>query len=428
MTSAYRTSQDLKWKTILKSLAIFLLAFILAACGSGDPQPADELPSDASIESAISDRLASSPFVTGEDSLVATAEDGVVTLTGTATSILAKEKATEISRAASGVLSVVNNVKVVSTRPDEAIAADITRALQTDPATEALEIVVGEVNNGVVTLKGAAESWQEKRLAGQVARGVKGVTAVRNNVLVNYVEARDDTQIEQEINQVLRFDSRLGSARINVDVRNDTVSLSGSVGSATEKHLASELAHVTGVEAVEADLLEVHPEYENSLFANEAASRLSSTDIEAAVNRALVYDPRVTADSITVSVSDGTATLTGTVEEIGAKLAAAADARNTAGVARVQNDIEVVRKIVVEPEVPTSDEAIRTRVKEAITRDPYVENSNVTVFVEEGLVALSGEVGSEFERSRIEQLAEKVKGVLAVTNSLSVNSGTHKGT
>ena len=41
-----------------------------------------------------------------------------------------------------------------------------------------------DTDKGVVTLSGTAESWQEANKAADIARGVKGVTAVENDIRV----------------------------------------------------------------------------------------------------------------------------------------------------------------------------------------------------------------------------------------------------
>jgi osmotically-inducible protein OsmY len=41
-----------------------------------------------------------------------------------------------------------------------------------------------DTDRGVVTLTGTAESWQEANKAADIARGIKGVTAVENDIRV----------------------------------------------------------------------------------------------------------------------------------------------------------------------------------------------------------------------------------------------------
>jgi len=39
-------------------------------------------------------------------------------------------------------------------------------------------------SKGIVTLTGTAETWQESNKAGEIARGIKGVKSVENNIRV----------------------------------------------------------------------------------------------------------------------------------------------------------------------------------------------------------------------------------------------------
>ena len=41
-----------------------------------------------------------------------------------------------------------------------------------------------KTTNGVVTLTGTAETWQESNKAAEIARGIKGVTGVENDIRV----------------------------------------------------------------------------------------------------------------------------------------------------------------------------------------------------------------------------------------------------
>jgi osmotically-inducible protein OsmY len=52
-----------------------------------------------------------------------------------------------------------------------------------DSDTKAGNINV-ETSNGKVTLTGTAKTWQESDKAAQIARGIKGVTGVENDIRV----------------------------------------------------------------------------------------------------------------------------------------------------------------------------------------------------------------------------------------------------
>ena len=66
---------------------------------------------------------------------------------------------------------------------DSVITSKVKAALVSDPGTKAREISV-ETFKGVVQLSGFVSSPTEKEKAGEIARNVKGVTGVRNNIVV----------------------------------------------------------------------------------------------------------------------------------------------------------------------------------------------------------------------------------------------------
>lgn len=409
---------------LIRLVGILFFIIIFAGCSQNSNKDKTKLPSDQAIAETLINQLEQTTAIPAKNIQV-NSKEGIVRLSGSTPNLLAKQKATEITKNEFGVLSVVNNLKVTADRPDKAIQQDVVRALSTDPATESWEISAS-VNNGLVTLKGNVDSWQEKKLAGTIASGVRGVTEVTNLIQVSTNKARDDSEIEAEITKALTFDSRIRDNLIEVSVENDTVRLSGSVGSATEKQLAMEAARVTGVEAVHTDSLEVHPEYNNQRFINKTVASLTTSQIKDAIQKSFTYDPRVPAEHIEVTVEDNTAVLSGNVLNLSSKLAAEEDVRNTSGINNVENNITVERKVVVEPKIPTTDEAIKSRIKNSILRDPYVHKTSISINVSKGIVELSGSVNSEFEKKQIHEITSKVKGVMDVNNNLRVEPGNNE--
>jgi len=66
---------------------------------------------------------------------------------------------------------------------DSVITTKVKAALVEDPVTKAYQINV-ETFKGEVQLGGFVDSAQAKAKAGEVARGVKGVKSVKNNLIV----------------------------------------------------------------------------------------------------------------------------------------------------------------------------------------------------------------------------------------------------
>lgn len=404
---------------ILKTAFILSLVLFGISCSQKPEEPKiTELPSDQTITQSVITQLNNRTDVPA-DSIEVDTQKGVVTLNGSTTNLMAKQRATKIAQSIHGVLSVVNNLIVSTSRPDDAVDQDIDQALKTDPATENWEINA-DVNNGLVTLTGAVDSWQEKKLAENVTSGVKGVKAINNNIIIADDEDRTAAAIKAEVKSTLMYDSRIRDNMIKVAATDSSVTLSGAVGSATEKRLAIQKAHVKGVETVTAENLEVHPEYNSKMFLNKEINSLNSSQIKKAIERAFTYDPRVPATAISVDVTDSVATLSGTVKNLNSKLAAATDAQNTTGIETVKNNIDVIREVVVEPEIPTTDEAIKSRIKNSIRRDPYIEETNLTINVDDGIVEVIGDVNSKFEKRQVEEIIQDVKGVISIDNQLKI--------
>ncbi|MEB3887282.1 BON domain-containing protein [Lyngbya sp. CCY1209] len=368
---------------------------------------------DSEITAAIKGEYALSNHLSGYDVNVET-NQGIVILSGAVEDLLAQERATRIAETVKGVRSVVNRVIVEpSDRTDLEIAEDVKTALEEDPATEEWAIETA-VNNGVVSLSGTVDSWQEKQLAARVVKDVKGVREVDNQILVTYDETRADSDIAADIRQALKWDARVDAALIDVSVANDQVILSGTVGSAFEKSIAVSDAYVVGVDSVLAETLDVEPWAEDESLRKEAIADITDPNLREAINDALRADPRVAAFNVDADVSNGIVTLSGIVDNLKAKRAAAQDAANTTGVLDVRNEITVV------PLDPPTDGEIAENLRNRISRSPYIDAEDVNVSVDEGIVTLSGTVDSYSEKWRAGDLATLTLGVTGAINNLQI--------
>jgi len=343
-------------------------------------------------------------------------QKGIITLSGRVDNLLAKDRATQVAETIKGVRSVVNNIQVkTAARRDEDIHTDVRNALVFDPATEAYEVGV-TVHQGILTLNGLVDSWQEKQLCAQVAKGVKGVKGVRNQIKVKRQGDRRDAEIQTEIQRALASDVWVDESSIKVSVTSGKVVLEGAVGSVAEKSRALTIARVRGVESVDVSGLEVH--WTAKAHPERGSKYMPVTDgeIKKAVEDAFVYDPRVAPFEVYIMVDDGVVILSGVVDNLRAKEAAAEDAWNTTGVLRVKNHIKV------RPRVTVAQNDLRNRVKDMLSRDPIIERHEITVSVVNGKVFLYGKVDSRYERRRAEVLTSRVKGVVAVSNNLEVET------
>lgn len=368
------------------------------------------------ITQAIETELLLDPMVYSNKIDVET-KDGIVTLSGRVHNILAKERAIHITEAVKGVRSVINKLAVspIVGKKAEDIQKEIVKKLLLDPATESFEIDVKVKKPGVVTLKGAVESYAEKELCENVAKEVGGVTSLDNQITVDYAEKRSDYEIEQEINQRLKYNIWVDSDLIDVNVRNGRVSLSGTVGSAAEKRYARVDAWTHGVKSVNADDLEIKWWAKDKMKKEHKYSDLDDNEIRDAIQDALLYDPRVYSFNPEVDVENGVVTLKGAVNNLKAKRAAEMDAKNTRGVWRVKNYLKV------RPDMVFTDPTVANSIETALTVDPFVEAYELDVMVINGVVYLNGSVENKFEKNRAEDLASKQPGVISIDNDILID-------
>jgi osmotically-inducible protein OsmY len=371
--------------------------------------------SDPAITDAIEDEFLFDQAVPFNDLDVRTSE-GIVTLTGEVDNILAKERATHLAETVKGVRAVVNQVMVKppEQRADDQIQDDVKAALLRDPATESFEINV-HVQDGEVTLGGTVGSWQERELAATVAKGVRGVTALKNYIKVDYETDRPDSEIKREIEQTLLWDALVDHALIDVEVQDGKVRLDGVVGSVAEKRQAISDAYVAGVASVsDADLKVQRWARDEDLRKGKYVAR-SDQEIREAVKDAMLYDPRVYSFNVTPKVSNGIVSLHGIVENLKAKRVAEQNARNTVGAIGVKN------RLKVRPPGTVSDRELAQRVRDALQRDPFVEPYEVTVSVVDGTAYLNGTVDTYFEKGQADDVVSRVAGVVEVRNNIDVD-------
>ena len=143
---------------------------------------------------------------------------------------------------------------------DTVTTASVKSALIADPVTKAHQIDV-EVFKGTVQLNGFVDTAASKTRATEVAKGAKGVTAVRNNLTVRTdsgpsgEQVVDDGAITTKIKAALAGDPRTKAHQINIETHEGNVQLSGFVDNAEAKTTAEQLARaVDNVRSVDNEL------------------------------------------------------------------------------------------------------------------------------------------------------------------------------
>ncbi len=173
--------------------------------------------SDSAVTRAVERELLSDPGVAAHRIDVSTT-DQVVTLSGTVDNLLSKERAARVAGTVKGVSRVLNSITVLPPlQTDQEIQESVEAALMKDPGTESFQVEV-LVYDGEVTLSGEVDSFQERRLAATVAKGVDGVTALQNDLEVDPEPLRSDAELSSEIKQSLKWNVLVDHQNISIAV------------------------------------------------------------------------------------------------------------------------------------------------------------------------------------------------------------------
>ena len=203
----------------------------------------------------------------------------------------------------------------------------VVRALDWDPDVDASALGVS-AKDGIVTLTGFVDSYREKLGAERVAKRVRGVRAVANDVIVRGFVDRTDADIAADAVAALKLQTTVPD-KVQIAVHQGHVTLTGRVEWLTQREAAAAaIHHVPGVRAI-MNYIEVSP---------KPALRDLHKRIVAALHRNADLDAR----NIRVTVADDVVTLNGTVGTWLQREAAEHGAASAPGIRRVDNQVVVV--------------------------------------------------------------------------------------
>jgi osmotically-inducible protein OsmY len=398
-------------------LPALLLALLLAITRTVDAADLPHALGDAQVKDAVESAIMRRPAVPF-DRIDVTVANGVVTLSGRAGNLLARDEALDAAGGIRGVRAVIDQIAVVPPKlADAAVRGEVLAALHADPAVGRATLDV-DVKDGVVTLRGTAESWAERLLAERIVKGVSGVRAIDDAITIKWKAARSDAEIAADVRGMLAADAQVGSGLVDVAVDHAVVKLSGAVASVVERQHAIADAYVNGVNRVDAGGLTVRWWQHQAMAASKRKQRLAGTDVLAhTIEEKWRRDPYLTVGHPAVTVmGDGIANLSGTVDSLAAKRQAEWLAATTVGVSRVRNHLRV------RPAPAVPDPEIAKAVQGALRRDPLVDAYELWCDVRDGVVRVLGKVDSLAEKRRAGDVVAAIKGVVDVHNLLEVAS------
>lgn len=204
--------------------------------------------------------------------------------------------------------------------------------LRWDDRVDASDIGV-TIDDGLTRLTGTVNSYRSKLAAEADARAVSGTRKVDNQLEVQLpptIAAPSDAEITSNVNNVLLWNPRIDSTKIDVSVVGGVVTLEGTVDSFWKKYEAENDAYwVVGVIAI------------NNALAVVPSQRFSDEAIGKTIEDALDRSVNVNVNDVTVEVNGGIVTLRGIVPSWIAWRAAYDAAMYTTGVVDVVDRLAI---------------------------------------------------------------------------------------
>jgi len=201
---------------------------------------------------------------------------------------------------------------------------------------------------------------------------------------------------------------------VKVKAHDGVVTLSGTVQDKDDKALAEDtVENLPGVTSVKNEIAikATYPEHSDSWIAFKIRSRL-------------LVKGNVSATATTVAVQDGVVTLGGTADNLAQKELTEVYAKEIDWVKSVKNDIVVKEKLAAGETIgeKIDDASITSQVKYALLSHKATRALSTKVTTNEGVIVITGEAGSDAEKSLVTKLAQDVRGVNSVNNKMTVKS------
>jgi hyperosmotically inducible protein len=209
--------------------------------------------SDDRIESSAKDSYVFKTYLK-DDSIKIESNNGMVTLTGMVSEDSHKGLAQETVSSLPGVTKVDNQLVIKGEQPAENsdgwLGMKVKGALFFNRNVSAVNTQV-DVANGVVTLKGQAESQAQKDLTGEYAKDIDGVKSVDNQMTIAPTASKpdekkdnkiDDASITAQVKIAFLTHHSTSAFKTGVETTNGIVTLSGSATSGAAKDMATKVA------------------------------------------------------------------------------------------------------------------------------------------------------------------------------------------
>jgi osmotically-inducible protein OsmY len=198
--------------------------------------------SDHALERAVMAALADNHRVHADEIAVEALGDYVI-LRGTVGSLAERVEAVRTAKHVPGVRTVDELLHVrplgIDGRADADTEAAVIAAFIEDGQVPAAGIDV-DAHGETVTLSGLVDVAAQRDRAERIALGVGGVSHVENQLRVFLTVSADE--VAERVTDAIGVDAIVGADRIRVDVRDNDVTLTGTVGSPEHRVAALQAA------------------------------------------------------------------------------------------------------------------------------------------------------------------------------------------
>lgn len=211
---------------------------------------------DSQLQQDVMDELQWEPRVDHANIGVA-ATDGVITLSGFASSYAEKIAAEKAARRIKGVRGLAEEIEVrlpsQAKTADPEIAKRIADIFDWSAMIPNNKIAV-KVEHGWVTLTGMVDGHFQRKSAVDFASRISGVTGVSNQITVK--EAASPLDVKDRIMAAFRRNADLDASSITVSADGNTVRLGGQVHAWYERQIAERAAwSAPGVDRIEDNIM-----------------------------------------------------------------------------------------------------------------------------------------------------------------------------
>jgi osmotically-inducible protein OsmY len=219
-----------------------------------------------------------------------------------------------------------------SRRPDVDVLRDVREELAWDARVHGAP-VTATIFDGVVTLKGTANSCSTRRAAEEAARRIRGVRELVSNIVVTPEppHAPSDAEIGRAVGHALEWDARVPHKRIHSSVSDGRVTLTGEVDFWSQFEDAERCVR---------DLIGIR-DVRNRIAVGAHKAPPSAHQLRNTIEQALARHISHAANHVEIEVEPGKITLRGQVPSWAERNVIEGAVRGTPGVSVVESHISI---------------------------------------------------------------------------------------